>query len=110
MKKTTLLLAVTIMSMTGCSKTWSGIKQDTSEAFENTKSVIHEATSPAQVPVASNPYGNDSVTQTPTTQSSNMIQTPTVNQTSTANQNTTVITTPSAPASSTVVEPVVNVE
>ena len=52
MKKITLLLALAILSMTGCSKTWSGIKQDTHEVVENTRDAIHEATSPVQTPTA----------------------------------------------------------
>jgi len=49
MKTTTLLLALTILSMTGCSKTWSGIKQDTNEVVDSTRNAIHEATAPGHV-------------------------------------------------------------
>jgi len=38
-----LLIALGII-MSGCSKTWSGIKQDTSEAWDTSKKAIHEAT------------------------------------------------------------------
>ncbi len=44
MKKTVFLLSITVMLTSGCSKTWSGIKQDTNEAYKGTKEVIHEAT------------------------------------------------------------------
>jgi len=30
--------------MTGCSKTWSGVKQDTNKAWKGTKRVVHDAT------------------------------------------------------------------
>jgi len=49
MKTTTLLLAFIILSMTGCSKTWSGMKQDTNEALDSTRDAIHEATAPGHV-------------------------------------------------------------
>jgi len=44
MKKTLLLLAVMMLILTGCSKTWSGVKHDTNEVYQDTKEVIHEAT------------------------------------------------------------------
>ena len=44
MKKTLLLLATAILIFTGCSKTWSGVKQDTNKAYKNSKEAIHEAT------------------------------------------------------------------
>ncbi len=44
MKKTLLFLAIVALMTTGCSRTWSGIKQDTSEVILDTKEVIHEAT------------------------------------------------------------------
>lgn len=44
MKKTLLFLAITVLMSAGCSRTWSGIQQDTSEAYQDTKEVIHEAT------------------------------------------------------------------
>ncbi|HFQ61075.1 MAG TPA: entericidin EcnAB [Epsilonproteobacteria bacterium] len=44
MKKTLLFLAITALMTAGCSRTWSGVKQDTSEVFQDTKEVIHEAT------------------------------------------------------------------
>ena len=50
MKKITLWVALVVLSMTGCSKTWSGMKQDTHEVVKGTKDVIHEATAPTNVP------------------------------------------------------------
>jgi PBP1b-binding outer membrane lipoprotein LpoB len=46
MKKMTILaLLITLgMFMSGCSKTWSGVKQDTGEAWDSSKRAIHEAT------------------------------------------------------------------
>jgi len=46
MKKTLLFLAVAGLMVSGCSKTWSGIKQDSSELLDDTRDVIHEATAP----------------------------------------------------------------
>jgi len=46
MKKTLLFLTITALMTAGCSKTWSGIKQDTHEVVVDTKEVIHEATAP----------------------------------------------------------------
>lgn len=46
MKKLLLFLTVVALLSTGCSRTWSGIKQDTSEVILDTKEVIHEATAP----------------------------------------------------------------
>lgn len=46
MKKTLLFLAIATLMTAGCSRTWSGIKQDTSEVVLDTKEVIHEATAP----------------------------------------------------------------
>lgn len=46
MKKNILFVAFTLFMITSCSKTWSGITQDTRDVFESTKEVIHEATSP----------------------------------------------------------------
>ena len=45
MKKCTLiiiLIGFTLMS-TACSKTWSGVKQDSSKAWKGTKKVVHDA-------------------------------------------------------------------
>ena len=43
----TLILGLVISGlMSGCSKTWSGVKQDTSTAWKGTKKVVHEATAP----------------------------------------------------------------
>ncbi|HIQ26923.1 MAG TPA: entericidin EcnAB [Sulfurovum sp.] len=44
MKKVLLFLAITLLMTTGCSRTWSGVKQDTNEVYQDTKEVIHEAT------------------------------------------------------------------
>ena len=46
MRKITILaLLITLgMIMSGCSKTWSGVKQDTGEAWDSSKRAIHEAT------------------------------------------------------------------
>ena len=46
MKKLTIVfLLFGMMLMTaGCSKTWSGVKQDSSKVYKDTKHVIHEAT------------------------------------------------------------------
>jgi len=52
MKKTLLLLTLLAFASTGCSKTWSGIKQDSSELFSDTIEVIHEATAPDVIPEA----------------------------------------------------------
>lgn len=52
---TTLLLALTIFSMTGCSKTWSGMKQDTNEVIDSTRDAIHEATAPEHTPTITPP-------------------------------------------------------
>lgn len=46
MKKVLLFIAIVTLMTTGCSRTWSGIKQDTSEVILDTKEVIHEATAP----------------------------------------------------------------
>jgi len=52
MKKTLLFLTFSVLMTSGCSKTWSGIKQDTTELFVDTKEVIHEATAPSHPTVA----------------------------------------------------------
>lgn len=49
MKKTILFLTLVLLTTNGCTKTWSGIKQDTRNAVENTKGVIHEATAPDSI-------------------------------------------------------------
>ena len=57
MKKTLLFLTVATLMTSGCSKTWSGIKQDSNELFVDTKEVIHEATAPSvetQAPIVHN--------------------------------------------------------
>ena len=46
MKKIAILaVLITLgMIMSGCSKTWSGVKQDTGEAWDASKKAVHEAT------------------------------------------------------------------
>ena len=44
MKKLLMLLGLATLIFSGCSKTWSGIKQDSSEVYQDTKGAIHEAT------------------------------------------------------------------
>ena len=46
MKKISILVVLMTLSMimSGCTKTWSGIKQDTSKAWDTSKKAIHEAT------------------------------------------------------------------
>ena len=46
MKKITILAVLMTLSMimSGCSKTWSGVKQDTSNAWDTSKKAVHEAT------------------------------------------------------------------
>ena len=46
MKKILLFLAIAALMTAGCSRTWSGVKQDTNEVIQDTKEVIHEATAP----------------------------------------------------------------
>ena len=47
MKKTTILAVFMTLSMilSGCSKTWSGVKEDTSKAWNSSKKAVHNATS-----------------------------------------------------------------
>lgn len=60
-----LLLAAFVLLLSGCTRTFQGIKEDTSSAWYGTKQVIHEATSdeptPATTP-ATTDYGTE-VTQ-----------------------------------------------
>ena len=58
MKKTLLFLTFVALMTSGCSKTWSGIKQDTHELFIDTKEVIHEATAPTVEVPASTVHNN----------------------------------------------------
>ena len=46
MKKISILVVLMTLSMivSGCSKTWSGVKQDTGEAWDTSKKAVHEAT------------------------------------------------------------------
>ena len=43
----TKLILITSMALgvSGCTKTWSGLKQDSSSLWEDTREAIHEATS-----------------------------------------------------------------
>ena len=47
MKKILLFLTLTLFMTSGCSKTWSGIKQDSREVYQDTKGAIHTATAPS---------------------------------------------------------------
>lgn len=46
MKKITIIAILMSLSMmmSGCSKTWNGIKQDSSEAWDSSKKAVHNAT------------------------------------------------------------------
>ncbi len=44
MKKALTLVVFMAFIFSGCSKTWSGIKQDSHEVFQDTKRTIHKAT------------------------------------------------------------------
>ena len=46
MKKISILVVFMTLSMimSGCSKTWNGVKHDTSEAWDTSKKAVHEAT------------------------------------------------------------------
>jgi len=46
MKKVSMLIAFMLLTImiSGCTKTWSGVKQDTSKAWDTSKEAIHEAT------------------------------------------------------------------
>lgn len=45
MKKVTLILAaIALFSLSGCSSTWNGVKEDSSNAWKSTKETIHKAT------------------------------------------------------------------
>lgn len=46
MKKTLLFLVLVGLAISGCTRTWYGIKADTSDAITGTKEVIHDATAP----------------------------------------------------------------
>ena len=41
-----LLILSMILGVSGCSKTWSGLQQDSTSLWKDTRSVIHEASSP----------------------------------------------------------------
>jgi len=46
MKKYTVVIVLIgfILMFTACSKTWSGVKQDSSKAWKESKKVVHDAT------------------------------------------------------------------
>lgn len=46
MKKLSIVVMFIVLSMimSGCTKTWSGVKQDTSKAWNTSKKAVHEAT------------------------------------------------------------------
>ena len=48
--KNILLFGILVLGVSACSKTWSGIKQDSRELFVDTKEVIHNATAPSYIP------------------------------------------------------------
>jgi len=46
MKKVSMLIAFMLLTMmiSGCTKTWNGVKQDSSKAWKTSKKAIHDAT------------------------------------------------------------------
>lgn len=44
MKKSILLTIIFAAIFAGCSATWEGVKDDSSDAYDATKQAIHEAT------------------------------------------------------------------
>ena len=45
MKKVTLFfIASVLLLLSGCSSTWNGVKEDSSNAWKSTKETIHNAT------------------------------------------------------------------
>jgi len=46
MTKILLFLSVMMLLMTGCSKTFQGIKQDSTNAWDGAKGAVHDATGP----------------------------------------------------------------
>ncbi|MDM5271550.1 entericidin EcnAB [Sulfurovum sp. zt1-1] len=40
----TILALFIVGALSGCSKTWSGIKSDSKSAWKSTKQTVHEAT------------------------------------------------------------------
>jgi outer membrane biogenesis lipoprotein LolB len=45
MKKNILfLIVVALLLLSGCSSTWNGVKEDSSNAWKSTKETIHKAT------------------------------------------------------------------
>ena len=45
MKQITLLLVTSVLLLlSGCSSTWNGVKEDSSNAWKSTKGAIHKAT------------------------------------------------------------------
>lgn len=43
MKKYITFIAITLF-FSGCTKTWSGVKQDSNKVWKDTKKVVHNAT------------------------------------------------------------------
>lgn len=44
MLKDLVLLFALVGLLSGCSKTWSGVKQDTGKVWKDSKKVVHDAT------------------------------------------------------------------
>ena len=46
MKKITSIVVLMTLSMimSGCTKTWSGVKQDTTKVWDESKAAVHKAT------------------------------------------------------------------
>lgn len=44
MKKTLLAMSMLALFVSGCSSTWQGIQEDSSNAWQKTKKTIHDAT------------------------------------------------------------------
>ena len=44
MKKIVLLTGMTMLMLSGCSKTWSGVKHDSKKAWNTSKKAVHDAT------------------------------------------------------------------
>ncbi len=46
MKKVSMLIALMLLTMmiSGCTKTWNGVKHDSSKAWESSKKAVHDAT------------------------------------------------------------------
>jgi len=44
MQKVLILAVLTMLMMSGCSKTWSGVKHDSKKAWNKSKKAVHNAT------------------------------------------------------------------